>query len=128
MKQTFKVGIDIHGVIDSFPDKFMQLSRALVRDGAEVHVVTGIKRDEKVEALLSRSGIEFTHYFSIVEQLESQGEEISWQNGLPYAKDDKWNNAKRDYCSREGIAMMIDDSPVYRDTFNDIETTYLQLT
>jgi hypothetical protein len=40
MNNTLKIGLDIHGVIDTFPEKFKQLAYALVKDGAEVHIIT----------------------------------------------------------------------------------------
>ncbi len=57
-------------MIDTYPKKFQLLSRALVRDGAEVQIVTGVKCDSRIDQLLAEAGIEFTHYFSIVEELE----------------------------------------------------------
>ncbi len=126
LKNSLKVGIDIHGVIDTFPEKFSLLSRALVRDGAQVHVVTGVKRCAKIEALLEKSGIEFTHYFSIAEYLDSSGA-VEWVDGLPYADEEQWNRTKRDYCEREGIHFMFDDSAIYRDTFIDADCTFLQV-
>lgn len=127
MKDVFKVGIDIHGVIDTFPEKFKHLSSALVSSGAEVHIITGSKRDDRIDTLLKHAEITFTHYFSIVEFLEGAGD-INWEGDQPYAPDEKWNVAKRDYCKLQGIDLMIDDSPVYRDTFTDIETNFLHLT
>lgn len=127
MNNTLKVGLDIHGVIDAFPQRFKQLAYALIKDGAEVHIITGIKRDEHVERLLAEAGIRFTHYFSIVEQLEANNEYIEWSNGLPYADQAKWNVAKRDYCEAAGIDFMFDDSPTYLETFHEIDTTYLHV-
>ena len=122
-----KVGLDIHGVIDTYPEKFRLLSRALVRDGAEVHIVTGVKRDSRIDQLLADAGIEFTHYFSIVEELESRGANLEWRDGLPYAKDEEWNVAKRDYCKAQEISLMLDDSPIYLETFREVDTTYLHV-
>ena len=66
-------------------------------------------------------------FFSIVEHLEETNETIEWIDGLPYADETKWNLAKRDYCDAHVIDMMIDDSAIYRETFNDINTTFLQV-
>ena len=126
MSEIFKVGIDIHGVIDTFPNKFKQLTAALVASGAEVHIVTGSKRDSSIDDLLTKSDIQFTHYFPIVDYLESTGS-VYWKDGRPYVADEKWNLAKRDYCQRQAIDFMIDDSAIYRDTFSDISTTFLHL-
>ncbi len=127
MKEILKVGLDIHGVIDAFPKKFKLLSTALVNDGCEVHIVTGQKRDERVNALLKNAGIQFTHYFSIVTYLEENGTPIEWREGVPYADEDKWNSTKKDYCQAHNIDFIVDDSPTYLKTFNDIDTTYLHL-
>ncbi|HED35447.1 MAG TPA: hypothetical protein ENJ08_14725 [Gammaproteobacteria bacterium] len=127
MKNPLKIGLDIHGVIDTFPRRFKLLSSALVKDDAEVHIVTGVKRDDRIEKLLLDAGIHFTHYFSIVEHLEANHVAIEWRNGEPFADETKWNSAKRDYCKAQGIDLMFDDSAVYRDTFHDIDTTFLHV-
>lgn len=127
MQDILKVGIDIHGVIDAVPERFKKLTRILVAGGAEVHIVTGSRRDQAIDKLLSDNEIQFTHYFSIVDYLVDSGVDIEWRNGKPYADEKKWNSAKRNYCEQQNIDLMIDDSPIYRDTFHDINSTYLHL-
>lgn len=127
MKNQLKVGLDIHGVIDAYPQKFKLLSNALFNDGCEVHIVTGLKRNATIDAFLEQAGIQFTHYFSIVTHLENNGVPIDWQKGMPYADERKWNLAKKEYCEAQGIDFMLDDSPTYLGTFNNIETTYLHV-
>ena len=127
MKNTLKVGLDIHGVIDSYPQKFKLLSTALIKNACEVHIVTGMKRDSQTDKLLQEAGIQFTHYFSIVTYLEENNIKIDWREDLPHADEIKWNNAKREYCEAQGIDFMFDDSPIYLNTFNDIDTTYLHV-
>ena len=127
MNNTLKVGIDFHGVIDTFPDEFKRLAYALVKDGAEVHVVTGPQKDEEMEDALMRAGIRYTHYFSIVDHLIENGVLVEWVGGQPFANRDQWDKAKAEYCEAQGIDFMIDDSPVYRETFHQIGTTYLHL-
>jgi len=36
-----KVGLDIHGVVDVRPEFFSELSKLLVSNGHEVHIITG---------------------------------------------------------------------------------------
>ena len=123
-----KFGLEVHGVCDTFPEQFAFLAKAVIKDGGEVHIVTGLKEDsDEARDLVKKHFIPYTHYFSIVDYLESIGEEIEWVDGLPYADKQKWDEAKAIYCEEQGIHFMIDDSPVYRDTFNTIPTTYLQL-
>lgn len=125
--KPFKLGLDFHGVIDTFPEYMALFSQLLVEAGHEVHVITGLKRDSGIEAALHKFGIKFTHYFSIVDKLEQDGVTIIWRDGLPYADKIYWDIAKRDYCDANQIDIMIDDSPVYKDTFHDISTVYLHL-
>lgn len=123
----FKLGLDFHGVIDTFPTYMRLFSELLVAAGHEVHVVTGLKRDSGIEDDLRKHGIKYTHYFSIVDKLEQDGVTIVWRDGLPYADKIYWDIAKRDYCEANQIDIMIDDSPVYKETFHDISTVYLHL-
>jgi hypothetical protein len=127
MNNTLKVGIDIHGVIDAFPERFRQFSCALPKDGVEVYVITRIKRDKNVDQLLAQAGILYTHYFSIVDHLEGLNEPIDWFDGLSFDDDAKWNIAKREYCDAVGIDFMFDDTPTDLKTFNTSDTTYLHV-
>ncbi|VUD41804.1 hypothetical protein TDB9533_00564 [Thalassocella blandensis] len=127
MHDQLKIGIDIHGVIDAYPERFKKLTAVLVAGGAQVHIVTGSRRDKNIDIMLAKHEITFTHYFSIVDYLVSTGKDVTWKNGKPYADETAWNNAKRDYCQSQNIDLMIDDSAIYRDTFHDISTTYLHL-
>lgn len=126
-----KIGIDIHGVIDTYPSAFRELIVAVRAVGGEVHILTGQKWCLELEDMfcdmLYHDTCWFTHFFSIVQKLEDDGEVIEWRDGLPYADAEKWNRAKRDYCEEHGIHFMIDDSPVYKETFHDIDTIYLHL-
>ncbi|MFT7562290.1 MAG: hypothetical protein ACI93R_004225 [Flavobacteriales bacterium] len=127
MKNPLKIGLDIHGVIDTFPLKFKLLAAALIKDGCEVHIVTGLKKEPSIDKLLEDAGIRFTHYFSIVTHLQENGVKVEWRDGLPYADEERWNLAKSEYCKAQGIDFMYDDSPTYLSTFNDINTTYLHV-
>ncbi|WNO10864.1 hypothetical protein [Teredinibacter sp. KSP-S5-2] len=127
MTRVLKVGIDIHGVIDTFPEKFKLLSSALVQAGAEVHIVTGSKRCERIDNMLANAGIQFTHYFSIVDHLEQTSVDVQWRKGLPYADENAWNIAKSQYCEAQDIDLMFDDSEIYKSTFHGIETTFLHV-
>jgi len=125
--KPLKLGLDVHGVIDTFPKDFTRLTKALVEAGHEVHVITGLKKNGKIEKELKDAGIYYTHYFSIVDQLEADGVEIKWVNGLPWAPDKPWNEAKAKYCETVHVDIHIDDSYVYRDSFYNISTVFLHL-
>lgn len=115
-----KIGIDIHGVADTF-EIFSKISKAHFDAGHEVHIITGSKRSPEIEAQLDRLGMLYTHYFSITDELEGRGL-IEWRDGRPYSTDDDaWNSAKYHYCKENGINILFDDSDTYRDYFTHPE-------
>ena len=124
-----KVAFDIHGVTDTFPAFQEMIRRYMDDDGVEVHIVTG--------ATLERSNQEIGHlidmdridgFFSITEHLESRPDiEVKWINGLPWADETAWNIAKADYCYENQIDILFDDSPIYAETFAEIDTVYCQV-
>ena len=125
---VLKVGFDVHGVVDTFPF-FAEMTRMYRAAGHEVHIITGQKKDDNFLKELEDLGVEFTHYYSIVDELESRDSSlVEWDhNGKPHAPVDLWNVAKADYCKKEEITLLFDDSPTYGQFFNDIDTTYCHI-
>lgn len=124
-----KVGFDIHGVTDTFP-AFQEMIRKYIEDpDVEVHIITGTIRanaDKEIGHLIDMDKID--GYFSITEYLEDRPDvEVKWINGLPWADEIAWNNAKADYCYEHSIDILFDDSPIYSETFVDIDTIYCQV-
>ena len=124
-----KVGFDIHGVTDTFP-AFQEMIRKYIEDpDVEVHIVTGTIRanaEKEIGHLIDLDRID--GYFSITEYLEGRPDvEVKWINGLPWADENAWNNAKADYCYENSIDILFDDSPIYADTFGEIDTIYCQV-
>lgn len=128
MKQI-KIGIDIHGVIDTF-DYFAALSRLHMKAGHEVHIITGQKKDDATEEMLRSLGVTYSHYFSIVDFTEEKyGKDfVEWdEKGLPHVPSHVWNPTKAIYCRNNNIDILFDDSPQYAGFFNDIDTLYCQV-
>jgi hypothetical protein len=122
-----KYGWDLHGVLDTYPEIYGPMTRALVAAGHEVHVITGASQTEEVESKLKEMGIEWTHFFSITDYHEKRGDvEIRWVDGKPWMDADVWNRTKGDYCREVGIAWLIDDSPVYGKYFDGDNVYVLQ--
>ena len=52
-KKIYKLGLDLHGVTDKVPDFFSILTKLLVENGHEVHLMTGEHEgpllDEQIE-------------------------------------------------------------------------------
>ena len=62
-----------------------------------------------------------------MDDFEERGIEVKWVDGFPFADETLWDNAKRDYCIKHSIDLMYDDSPQYKETFNDIDTIYMHV-
>jgi len=116
----FKIGIDIHGVIDALPEFFGFLTESIVKNNGEVHVITGGAWDEKLEKQLS--GISYTHKFSVYDHLLKTAEilgEIEFPDGTIQKKfdDTLWDSTKAEYCKENQISLHIDDTLCYNDYF-----------
>lgn len=112
--KKFKLGIDIHGVIDHNPGFFSMLTKILKgHDEIEVHVITGGRFAEEAQKLKDW-GIEYDEFFSIYDYHHAMGTETWYAaDGTERMNDEDWNPTKGDYCHREGITIMIDDTKQY---------------
>ena len=119
----YKIGFDLHGVIDSLPDLFSFLSEAIVKNGGEVHILTGSSWTEKTEDLLNSYGIVWTHAFSVYDELIRSNTkivgEIQFPDGTIQKKfeDGAWDHVKAEYCEKENITLHLDDTLIYNDHF-----------
>jgi len=118
-----KIGIDIHGVIDALPDFFAFLTESFIKNGGEVHVITGGTFNEQLEAQIKSANIKYTHVFSVYDHLietnASTYGDIVFPDGTIQKKfkDDVWDSAKADYCKRNDISLHIDDTLIYNEHF-----------
>jgi hypothetical protein len=116
----FKLGLDIHGVIDHMPHHLTLLSKTVIVGQGEVHVITGGDA-KRAKQQLSNLDFPYTHFFSIQDYLntkyfhEHMG--INLVDGKYLYPDWLWDSAKGLYCKEQGIHLHIDDSPEYRDHF-----------
>jgi hypothetical protein len=118
-----KIGLDFHGVCDTYGALIAPLSRYLVEQGYEVHIITGQKQEEIVD-MVRALGIEFTHFFSITdyhERINSLGKSktpIRYdEKGRPWMDETIWNQTKAEYCNKNEITIHIDDSEKYGKYF-----------
>ncbi len=117
MEKAFKIGIDIHGVADSKPEFFKELTRILVASGWEVHLITGTRRSQE-EEVVRELGISFTHFFSITDYHTEIGTDIRWdEKNEPHLDPYLWDKTKAEYCERTGIDLHLDDSDIYQYFF-----------
>jgi hypothetical protein len=117
MEKKLKMGFDMHGVIDTEPDFFRTLTKLLVDNGHEVHIITGAKSEQEMAAL-KRMDIPYTHVFSITEYYEKLDTPISWdEKGEPHLNAYLWDKAKAEYCKENDIDLHLDDSDIYHYFF-----------
>lgn len=113
-----KIGIDVHGVLDTTPSFFATLTRLLVKNGHEVHILTGAEKTDALEKYLKETlGLSWTHFFSVTSFHKDAGTEITYIYGNPYMDNQIWNQAKSKYCTENNIQLHIDDSDIYGKHF-----------
>jgi len=123
-----KVGIDIHGVIDKAPSTFACITRLLIEDGHEVHILTGMERTDALVEQLKSYGVVWTNLFSITSHHKEIGTRMSYKNGdptQPLISPVVWDRTKAEYCLKHDIDVHIDDSTEYGFYFKDIRTQYI---
>ena len=114
-----KLGLDIHGVIDSKPEIFSFLSKSIIESNGEVHIITGGTWTGELKKLVEESGVVYTHSFSVYDYLKSIGAKemgrIKFPDGTTQNKfdNDLWDSIKGEYCQSNGINLHIDDTEIY---------------
>lgn len=75
-----KVGLDIHGVIDRYPEFFSFLSNTLIAAGHEVHIITGQKLSRGLISNLRKYKMIWTKIHSITNFNERRGVKIKYKD------------------------------------------------
>lgn len=124
-----KIGIDVHGVLDTFPEVVKLIETLKNLDDVEIHIITGLTKEDAVKQIGHLLDLDTIHYFSIVDSLIADHVTIVWEDGLPYAPKHLWNRAKAKYCKANDIDFMLDDSPTYGEYFKDpsVRTVFCQV-
>ena len=124
-----KVGIDLHGVIDSNIDLFKMLLENFYYLNVEVHIISGppvvdIKQELNEYGL--KEDLHYKFIYSVVDYLKSKnipmwlGKEGTW-----WAGDEYWWGAKAEICYYKNIDIMLDDSKRYKPDFEKIKTKFI---
>ena len=114
------LALDLHGIINTHPGFFSSLTESLVKDGWEVHVLTGSHiKENKIEDELRSYGINYTHLFSIADYHSENQTNGMWHdaNGNPWVSDEDWDKTKANYCKKNNISFCIDDTARYANHF-----------
>lgn len=122
--KKFKLGLDVHGVIDSIPEIFSFLTDSIVKNGGEVHLITGGGWTNKMEEQMDGFGIKYTNVFSVYDHLNDGGYETIGEIEFPDGtiqnkfKDEDWDKIKGNYCRENNITLHIDDTMAYNEFFD----------
>jgi hypothetical protein len=117
------IGFDYHGVIDSAPKIFSFLSQSIVKNGGNVHILTGSSWTKAMEDDLKSFGIVWTNGFSVYDHLLNSGVEtigeVIFPDGTVQKKfrNEDWDKIKGEYCRKNNILFHVDDTLVYNDFF-----------
>ena len=115
--KKIKIGIDIHGVIDTNLNFFKVLTKLLVDNGHEVHIITGAKIGNEMP-FLKKHKIFYTHLFSITDHHIKNGTKIVWdKKDKPHLDTYLWDKTKAEYCKKQKIDIHFDDSDIYKHFF-----------
>lgn len=123
MEANFKLGLDVHGVVDDMPGFFSFLSESFINNGGEVHIITGGHWDKELESYLESKGIKWTHSFSVYDYLKENGYKrtgkILFPDGTTQTKFESkdWDMVKAKYCRENNISLHIDDTLIYNEFF-----------
>ena len=111
-----KIGLDIHGVIDRYPEQFRDMSRTLMANGHEVYIITG-QPWKQVAHTVAKAGVNYTDTFSIVDYHRKDKDTKMWKdkNGTWWMDEKVWIRSKGDYIERMGIDVHFDDSYEYAE-------------
>jgi hypothetical protein len=115
----FKVGLDLHGVIDAMPEFFSFFTKAIIDSGGEVHIITGGTSEKDVK-LLEDYKIRWTHFFSISDFHKERGTPTNKphpKHGFLMVSDEEWDKTKGEYCRKNNISIHIDDTLAYNEYF-----------
>ncbi len=115
-----KIALDIHGVISEHPKFFAALTKSLIKDNHQIHILTGSEiKEKKVKKFLKKNKIKYTHLFSIADHHRKIGTPMTHdKNGNPWLSDKEWDKTKGDYCAKHNISLCFDDTERYGKYFS----------
>ena len=119
-----KIGLDVHGVIDRYPDLFKELSMKWVKEGHEVHIVTGSPFSEVVNIT---EDIPATHYYSIVDHHLLLGTDMILKENGWWMEGVEWDRSKGDYAKSIHLNLHFDDTLKYGLYFPQDYCTFIHV-
>lgn len=123
-----RVGLDIHGVLDKYPEIFSKISASLIDSGHEVYIITGQKDTVELRKKLNRLDIHWNKIFSITDYNQERGVKVKYdKHGNPWMDQRIWNSTKARICKENNVDIHYDDSKVYGKWFKKLKVKTLYL-
>ena len=120
-----RIGIDIHGVLDHHPEKFIKLAKFTRKNGGFIYIITGPKKEKALKELYHiadgyNSGYCFwDEVYSIVDYIKTNkiphhytDDGYLWTN-----KEEDWDKIKGELARNLELDLHFDDSENYRKYF-----------
>ena len=113
-----KIGLDIHGVIDTYPEMFRDLTLKWKNEGHEVHIITG-EPYKTASPTVIENGVCYDEFFSIVDHHVKVSAPSLRQDDKGHYWVDRpvWLATKGDYARRVGLDVHFDDQIEYAEYF-----------
>jgi predicted peroxiredoxin len=125
-----KIGIDLHGVIDSNPKLFKMVLFGLSMSGkVKIYIVSGPPKADIISELENLGIEQDLHYdevYSVVDFLKESGVKM-WQDERSrwWTNEEDWCASKSKICDKLHLDIMLDDKEMYRAGFNNIPTKFV---
>ena len=126
-----KIGIDLHGTINSYPEHFENILEKMMNDNMTVVIISGPPTKEIERELKELSIYQGKHYhliLSVVDFLKRQNVKM-WQdeNGNWWCSEEDWWKSKARICLMYDIDYLIDDQLKYAEHFKEHHKTKFTL-
>lgn len=122
-----KLGFDVHGVLDTHFDRYHKLISSFDRNKVEIHIISGMKEHLALIETPNLQVLNYDKWFSIHQRCEELGVDIKFDHkNRPLVDPKIWDIQKADYCHREEILFLFDDSPHYGQHMDPNIVVYLQ--
>jgi hypothetical protein len=120
-----KIGLDLHGVIDTNPEFFSQFAKLFIDNGHEVHILSG-PQEHRLREQLKQLNMPYTHLFSIVDWALDNGHNVIFdENKNGTIESYMWDRAKAEYAAKHKLDIHFDDSDIYSYFFKTPYARYL---
>jgi len=114
-----KLGLDLHGVLDTNTKDFVEIAKQVKKEGGEIHIITGSSLTPIIINMVESFGINYDYIVSIQDELiKLYLPDCYNKHGRPIFPDMLWDSFKGKYCRDNNIDLHYDDTEEYIDYFS----------